>query len=279
MKDLSNILILTDLDGTFFGARAKIIQRNIDAIERFKAAGGLFTIATGRMHMSLEHCIPNVRELVNAPVAVCNGTYLYDFSKNHPTCEHFLDRDLTRRAIDFMFKALPTVCIRLSVPEGYMTCPPVSPMMERDLQSCPPENRYILPVEEWMNYDWYKVVIRDKPERLVWLRRELRREMGDDTFEDTMSGPTFFELQKKGCTKALMIPELRRICQSPEHPGPLKVYAVGDYDNDISMIKAADVGVCPSNALDEVKKVADLCLCSNEEGVIADLIEHIEAEN
>lgn len=76
-----------------------------------------------------------------------------------------------------------------------------------------------------------------------------------------------------------MIPELRRICQSPEHPGPLKVYAVGDYDNDISMIKAADVGVCPSNALDEVKKVADLCLCSNEEGVIADLIEHIEAEN
>ena len=45
------------------------------------------------------------------------------------------------------------------------------------------------------------------------------------------------------------------------------------------MIKAADVGVCPSNALDEVKKVADLCLCSNEEGVIADLIEHIEAEN
>lgn len=82
-----------------------------------------------------------------------------------------------------------------------MTCPPVSPMMERDLQSCPPENRYILPVEEWMNYDWYKVVIRDKPERLVWLRRELRREMGDDTFEDTMSGPTFFELQKKGAPR------------------------------------------------------------------------------
>lgn len=52
-----------------------------------------------------------------------------------------------------------------------------------------------------MNYDWYKVVIRDKPERLVWLRRELRREMGDDTFEDTMSGPTFFELQKKGAPR------------------------------------------------------------------------------
>ena len=45
------------------------------------------------------------------------------------------------------------------------------------------------------------------------------------------------------------------------------------------MLKAADVGVCPANALSVVKEVADLCLCSNEDGVIADLIEHIEAEN
>lgn len=52
MKDFSNILILTDLDGTFFGKHAKIIQRNIDAIEYFKAKGGRFSIATGRVDMS-----------------------------------------------------------------------------------------------------------------------------------------------------------------------------------------------------------------------------------
>lgn len=278
MKDLSNILILTDLDGTFFGAKSRIIQRNMDAIARFKAEGGLFSVATGRMHLSLEHHIPMARELVNAPVVVCNGTYMFDFRNDCALCENFLDTELTMRAVKFMFDTLPGVSIRLSVPEGYMTCPPVCPMMQRDLESCPPEKRYVLPLDEWMNYKWYKVVIRDKPEKLVWLRNELRREMGD-VFEDSMSGPTFFELQKKGCTKATMIPELRRICHSPEHSGQLKIYAVGDYDNDIAMLKAADVGVCPSNALDEVKKIADLCLCSNEDGVIADLIEHIEAEN
>lgn len=278
MKDLSNILILTDLDGTFFGRKSRIIQRNLDAIARFRAMGGSFSIATGRMHLSLEHHIPMVRELVNAPVVVCNGTYLYDFENSQALCENFLDKAMTRYAIDFMYKALPGVSIRLSAPEGYITCPPVSQLMERDMLTCPPEKRLILPIEQWNDYNWYKVVIRDTPENLIELREKLRAEMGE-VFEDSMSGPTFFELQKKGCNKATMIPEVKRICQANDKPDNIKVYAVGDYDNDIDMLKAADVGVCPSNAIDAVKQTADLCLCSNEDGVIADLVEYIESQN
>lgn len=278
MKDLSNILILTDLDGTFFGRRSRIIQRNLDAIARFRAEGGAFSIATGRMHLSLEHHIPMVRELVNAPVIVCNGTYLYDYERSASLCENFLDKAMTSYAIDFMYKTLPSVSIRLSAPEGYITCPPVSELMERDMLTCPPEKRLILPKDEWMNYNWYKVVIRDTPENLIELRDKLHAEMGE-VFEDSMSGPTFFELQKKGYTKATMIPQVTRICRERSRPERIKVYAVGDYDNDIDMLKTADVGVCPSNAIDAVKDIADLCLCSNEDGVIADLIEYIEAHD
>lgn len=278
MKDLSNILILTDLDGTFFGKHAKIIQRNIDAIERFKSQGGLFSIATGRIHMSLTRNIPMVRELVNAPVVLCNGAYMYDFQNNKPMCENFLDTVLTRQAVDFMYQALPSISIRLSVPEGYVTCPPIKPIMQRDFESCPPENRYILPIDKWMKFKWYKVIGRDEPEKLDKLIEEVKVKMGD-AFEIGKSGPSFLEIQKKGCTKASMLSEIRKICQSKERPGPLKIYAVGDYENDITMLRAADVGVCPANALDSVKEIADICLCSNEEGVIADLIEHIENEN
>lgn len=278
MKDLSNILILTDLDGTFFGRKSRIIQRNLDAIARFRAKGGFFSIATGRMHLSLEHHIPMVRELVNAPVIVCNGTYLYDFENSTALCENFLDKDITRYAIDFMYKSLPSVSIRLSAPEGYITCPPVSPLMERDMLTCPPAKRLVLPIDKWNDYNWYKVVIRDTPENLIDLREKLRAEMGE-VFEDSMSGPTFFELQKKGCTKATMIPEVKRICQAHNTADDIKIYAVGDYDNDIDMLKTANVGVCPSNAIDAVKQIADLCLCSNEDGVIADLIEYIETRN
>ena len=55
-----------------------------------------------------------------------------------------------------------------------------------------------------------------------------------------------------------------------------KIYAVGDYENDIEMLKASDVSVCPANAMEYVKKSADMTLCDCNGGVIADLVEIIE---
>jgi hydroxymethylpyrimidine pyrophosphatase-like HAD family hydrolase len=58
----------------------------------------------------------------------------------------------------------------------------------------------------------------------------------------------------------------------------VKIYVCGDYENDLEMLRDADVAVCPENAIDSVKDVCDLCLCDHKQGVIADLIEHIERE-
>ena len=49
--------------------------------------------------------------------------------------------------------------------------------------------------------------------------------------------------------------------------------AVGDYDNDIEMLDAADFAVCPQNACDNVKACADLVLSRTcEEGAMEELI-------
>ena len=50
---------------------------------------------------------------------------------------------------------------------------------------------------------------------------------------------------------------------------------IGKFDNDLEMLKAADISVCPSNAKQSVKDICDHCLCSNNEGLIADVIEKI----
>ncbi|MBQ7398681.1 MAG: HAD hydrolase family protein, partial [Clostridia bacterium] len=56
---------------------------------------------------------------------------------------------------------------------------------------------------------------------------------------------------------------------------PVKVFGVGDYENDLALLGAADVAVCPANAHAAVKKISNMVLCSNDEGVIADLIERL----
>ena len=55
-----------------------------------------------------------------------------------------------------------------------------------------------------------------------------------------------------------------------------KFVAIGDFDNDIEMIREADFGACPANAEESVKKASDLVLKkTNDEGAVAELINHI----
>ena len=50
--------------------------------------------------------------------------------------------------------------------------------------------------------------------------------------------------------------------------------AIGDGYNDLSMIKFAGLGIAMGNAQEPVKKAADYITLSNEEGGVAEALEH-----
>ncbi|MBR5496163.1 MAG: HAD hydrolase family protein, partial [Oscillospiraceae bacterium] len=53
MKKFSKKLLLaTDMDGTLLTTDKRITKENLDAIDKFTKAGGIFTIATGRSLLS-----------------------------------------------------------------------------------------------------------------------------------------------------------------------------------------------------------------------------------
>ena len=52
--------------------------------------------------------------------------------------------------------------------------------------------------------------------------------------------------------------------------------ALGDYNNDLGMLKTAGAGIAVANALPEVKAVADRITVSNNEHAIAKTVEEIE---
>ena len=78
--DYSRYLIVTDLDGTFFGKGARLVERNLAAIERFKAGGGHITAGTGRIPLNIRKGIPTCGELFNAPAVTANGAFIYDLT-------------------------------------------------------------------------------------------------------------------------------------------------------------------------------------------------------
>ena len=278
MADFSNILIVTDLDGTFFGKHGAPLERNLAAVERFKAQGGHFTIATGRTNLNLKYKWRDAADLVNAPVVGCNGAMLCDLRSDKILRGVLMNREHILELIELMNCEYPDLGARISVEEGFLSSPGQRercPSVNHDLERVAPAKVFYLPESEWTTIkDWYKVVVRGDRARLDAFRL-LAEKTWPDRFETSKSGSAYLEFQAPNTTKATMIPALREYVEKKVGKS-VKLYACGDYENDLTMLKAADVAVCPTNALDCVKEVSDYCLCHHTEGLIASLIELIE---
>ena len=54
-----------------------------------------------------------------------------------------------------------------------------------------------------------------------------------------------------------------------------KVFAIGDYYNDVEMLKNADISAATYGAPDDVKAIADYITVPCEEGAVADFINYL----
>ena len=271
MSDFSNILLATDLDGTFFARRSGLVARNLAAVERFKAAGGRFTIATGRMHYTLRPSLGDPAELVNAPAVLCNGAYLYDYAQNRAYSKTFLPASDLRELLEFLGD-YPTVQPRVSAKDSAYARE-LSRYVERGARLFDEGCMKIEPSERWPMDDCYKIVLLDDVATLVPLRTALYERFGD-RFENAPSGPSSIELMPRGVSKGSGIRLLR--AHFAGQGEKLLVIACGDYENDLTMLAEADLAICPQNACEEAKRLAHAVLCDHDEGLIGDLIERLE---
>lgn len=73
---MDKILLVTDLDGTLLNRKQQISEENQRAIEAFKLAGGLFTIATGRMEDAVQSFMTDLS--LDLPMILYNGAKIID---------------------------------------------------------------------------------------------------------------------------------------------------------------------------------------------------------
>lgn len=271
MTDFSNFLIASDLDGTFL-SDGQTLARNLAALERFRAGGGIFTVATGRSHLNVRSAIGEPTDLINAPAICDNGAYLYDFSRKESLYQDLIRAEDARELIAFAKAAFPTVrfsavgvcSIRTEKDAGCVT---------RDLLTYDKDAICIAPAEAWQTDDWYKFLfLDDDPARLRAVCEAIPAHLGD-RFVPTCSSTWILELQYPGINKALGLQKLKKHLNGSKKR---TFIACGDYENDVEMLKAADIAVAPANALPEVKAVAHHVLCHCQSSLIADVIEAIE---
>ena len=256
-KPFEHILILSDFDGTFAGKNGRIVPRNLAAIERFQALGGHFTFSTGRLPSVLAELYPDFPKVANAPVVMSNGAVLYDPLNDTVLKEFFFDGVFARRAAKDILARFPDMDFVCYADDG---------VMQQDLTP-----------DEVRGDRWRKMRFHSPSHDQVLACRDYMRAAYGDRYNVFRSWHSIVEAVDKTVTKGNMIACLREY-YAARGLDDLIVCCIGDFENDIDMLKSADVAFCPSNAIDAVKAISHHILCDHDEGAVATMIEVIEKE-
>ena len=267
MADFSDILFLSDFDRTLTDGRV-IPPRNLEAIERFKAQGGMFSVATGRSVPTFKPKLEQVR--VNAPVVLSNGSIIHDFADGTTWTQHYLtdeEKLKIRRIRDrHNSKAIFEVEVGLEI---YLP----------DEQLAVEENEYTLHHYEWVGFasrkcpiddipdNWMKAVFTAHPDDIPALVEEARAE----GLNAVRSLPFMVEVQSCGVDKGVAARWLANRLGR-------KLFCAGDAANDLELLAAADRAFIPSSAYEEVRGLGYEVVADCADGAIADVIERLERE-
>ena len=268
MRRFDDIIIVSDIDGTFLGQGGVIPARNLERLQNFKARGGRFTVATGREHFLVYPSIPDIEAICNYPAIVCNGAYMYDFAAREASRETFLVDGPLIPLIRAVSDACPRAAFRVDA-QGKLfleTCCDILGWVKRLF----PERIVETRLEDIPRNCWHKVAFDGPPEEIDRVEDMLKAL--DDRYFCIRSGADVCEIQASCATKGTSLQRIR----DTEGPG-VTVWAIGDYDNDYDMLMTADRCAVPENGRPRLKAIPGIVrVCDHDEGAIADLIDKIE---
>jgi Cof subfamily protein (haloacid dehalogenase superfamily) len=274
MGKFEKIVIATDLDGTFFGSGATLVQRNLDAVKYFTDNGGHFTVSTGRFPYHVRVVFSQVADYINIPAVTCNGSCIYDFANDRAISVKTIPWELMIELARFVEIEEPSAALRASSSEHYFTCTPEglkNPYAAAEFAKVDDSAKIVLPLEEWKGKVFYKTVIWADEQVVDRLKPKIAEHFAGRLYV-TQSAKTLIDIQLFGSNKGMGIRDV-----VSEYLGEgYTLYTCGDYINDLEMHAAADVSVCPSNAHPDVKAACKLCFGTNDGGLIADLVEYLD---
>ncbi|MCI6843050.1 MAG: Cof-type HAD-IIB family hydrolase [Clostridiales bacterium] len=253
----SGFLICSDFDGTLTCDGRTVPRANLEAIERFESEGGLFTVASGRFPGQIA-AIPDL--CINTFAVAVNGSVIADIRERPPrllwTSE--VDREVVRRLGERFERMTDVDALIIHSAEDSVT-----------LRHGSPDNPELL--LKALSRPVYKFILMREPEITPEIREYAAREFPEVEFEQ--SWPAGLEGRPGNAGKGNAVRTLVELLGGREviHT----VIAVGDYENDISMIRYADTGYATANAAENVKAAADRVTVSNRDGAIAAIIRDI----
>jgi Cof subfamily protein (haloacid dehalogenase superfamily) len=270
-------LICIDMDGTLLNSRKQISERTKASLLKAHERGVRIVLSTGRIYADAEYYADWIG--IRAPIISANGAYIRDKEQHTLIYQSLLSERLALKILD--------VCNRYHVAPNLYT----------------PEREYygnIFRIIRWKLFyltnsikrnkkrvarqyvvgcrQWEKVIKKERDrtvkcvvihynqEKISKIRDELAQ-MAE--LEISSSGTDNIELNYTGTSKGKGVELVAQYYQLKKE----EIIAIGDNENDLSMIEYAGLGVAMGNAPDGVKGRADYITDTNDNDGVAQVID------
>lgn len=218
MGKFSGTLICSDFDGTL-AHHAVIPQSNIDAIRYFQENGGLFTVISGRSAEFFEAYSNEIR--LDGYAGCVNGSVIWDVEKRE-IFEEYLISD-TKPLEKFIIENL---C-------AFEDLRDVMIFGKRDFVTARvKDGDFIRALSEGMAQDVHKLILHFNSDITEEQARLIRAPL-ESSYSVSRSWPRGIEIQSVTCDKGVAAKRIAELL------GAERLVCVGDYENDLSMLRVA----------------------------------------
>lgn len=261
--NLDHFLVVSDVDNTLLDPHEGMPSCNLTMIKLFCELGGKFTIASGRTFESVEQLTKQVP--LSAPAILYGGGLLFDFAEGRPVVNHTMDRLSARLAVRDVLAKFPRVGIEIMSDNGRIYA--INPNEQVCTHAREESISYVVCSLDEVPGNWYKVLFADDPASLA-LVREYTKDRHYENIYFLQTNAYYYEIMPQHINKGIALQELAARLQIPME----NVYAIGDYHNDIDLLRAAGHAVAVGNAVPEVKMISNQVVLPCKDGGVAQLL-------
>ncbi len=267
-KNYSDWLIVSDIDGTLNNTRRQTPEINTKAIDDFvHNKGGNFTLASARGVQSLAPHYKNLPD-VGAPAIVLNGAGIYDFKCDKMLWFNSVPETSIRIISDAMKKFRHLEVGIFTADMIYLVRPRVLSPVMMALDSL--THKKVKNISDVPKGNWGKVIFFCLP----WMKDSVKDyvlSVSDDSLAYIDTTKFSFDMVNATTNKGNAVLKLAELLGIKEQ----NIGAIGDYYNDLDMLRAVSHPACCKQAPEDIHKVCEYVACHCNDGAVADFINYI----
>lgn len=268
-------LLAIDIDGTALNSQSKLSQRTKESIREAIATGAVVLLCTGRRFRTT---LPIIAQLgLKHPVIIHNGVVIKEVEGGTTIYSTYLDEEKCLEAMGFLKGMGKNPIIFVDrYKDGF------DMVVETTAKSHPYQEEYLSANTKFIKFtakiglgdikNCIQLSLIEDIEELSQVEGKLLSRFGQGLRAHIVKNVVYpgwiLEVFNPKSSKWEAIAEMARRYGID----PAQTVAVGDDRNDVEMIEKAALGVAMGNAVDEVKKAADLVVGSNDEDGLVEVI-------